>query len=101
MRGGVIQGWLEALKRMVVGEKTRFWIPANMAYGDTPSRPGGPSGLLVFDIEVFEINTPVPPKKIEAVTPPIQVNPKPAEEPKAAPTAEPKAEEKAEEKAGE
>ncbi|MFT6181777.1 MAG: FKBP-type peptidyl-prolyl cis-trans isomerase [Paracoccaceae bacterium] len=84
MRGGVIKGWLEGLKVMVVGEKTRFWIPADMAYGDTPSRPGGPSGLLVFDIEVFEINTPVPPKRIEAVTPPIQVNPpKPKEAPKA------------------
>ena len=84
MRGGVIKGWLEGLKVMVVGEKTRFWIPADMAYGDTPSRPGGPSGLLVFDIEVFEINSPELPKKIEAVTPPIQVNPpKAAEEPKA------------------
>ena len=83
MRGGVIKGWLEGLKVMVEGDKTRFWIPADMAYGDTPSRPGGPSGMLVFDIEVFEISTPEPPKKIEAVTPPIRVEPaKPKEEPK-------------------
>ncbi len=94
MQGGVIKGWLEGLKVMVEGEKTRFWIPADMAYGDTPARPGGPSGMLVFDIEVFEITSPEPPKKIEAVTPPIQVNPpKPAEE--AQPAEEPKAEEKA------
>ena len=90
MRGGVIKGWLEALKVMVEGEKTRFWIPADLAYGDTPTRPGGPSGLLVFDIEVFEIIAGVAPKKapekkaskkkIEAVTPPIQVNPPKKEE---------------------
>lgn len=85
MRGGVIKGWLEGLKVMVEGEKTRFWIPADMAYGDTPVRPGGPSGLLVFDIELFEIQSPEAPqelpkkkgtrKKIEVVTPPIEVNP--------------------------
>ena len=39
--------------------------------------------MLVFDIELFEIVTPVAPKKIEAVTPPIRIDPpKPkAEEP--------------------
>ncbi|MEN8774642.1 MAG: FKBP-type peptidyl-prolyl cis-trans isomerase [Akkermansiaceae bacterium] len=78
---GVIKGWTEGVQLMVEGEKTRFWIPAELAYGDTPSRPGGPSGMLVFDIELFTIVTPEAPKKIEAVTPPIEVKPiKPKEE---------------------
>ena len=31
--------------------------------------------MLVFDIELFTIVTPAAPKKIEAVTPPIEVKP--------------------------
>jgi FKBP-type peptidyl-prolyl cis-trans isomerase len=51
---GVIKGWTEGVQLMVEGEKTRFWIPGNLAYGDTP-RPGAPSGTLVFDIELLAI----------------------------------------------
>jgi peptidylprolyl isomerase len=40
---------------MVEGEKTRFWIPADLAYGDPPRRPGAPAGMLVFDIELISI----------------------------------------------
>jgi peptidylprolyl isomerase len=40
---------------MVEGEKTRFWIPGKLAYGDEPKRPGTPAGTLVFDIELLEI----------------------------------------------
>ncbi len=51
---GVIKGWTEGVQLMVEGEKTRFWIPAGLAYGDNP-RPGAPSGPLTFDIELLEI----------------------------------------------
>lgn len=51
----VIKGWTEGVQLMVVGEKTRFWIPAELAYGDKPQRPGAPSGQLTFDIELMEI----------------------------------------------
>jgi FKBP-type peptidyl-prolyl cis-trans isomerase len=37
---------------MVSGEKTRFWIPEDLAY---KGRQGRPSGMLVFDIELLEI----------------------------------------------
>jgi FKBP-type peptidyl-prolyl cis-trans isomerase len=50
----VIAGWTEGLQLMVVGEKTRFWIPANLAYGDPP-RAGAPAGMLVFDVELLAI----------------------------------------------
>jgi peptidylprolyl isomerase len=53
----VIKGWTEGVQLMKVGEKTRFWIPGNLAYGDTPTRPGAPAGTLVFDIELVEIVT--------------------------------------------
>lgn len=52
---GVIKGWTEGLQLMVVGEKRRFWIPAGLAYGETPSRPGTPGGMLVFDVELLAI----------------------------------------------
>jgi len=48
----VIAGWQEAVTLMVEGEKTRFWIPAELAYGDAPGRP---NGTLVFDIELVRI----------------------------------------------
>ena len=51
---GVIAGWTEGLQLMVVGEKRRFWIPGNLAYGDNP-RPGAPRGALVFDVELLGI----------------------------------------------
>ena len=54
----VIAGWTEGVQLMVVGEKRRFWIPADLAYGDTPKRPGAPSGDLTFDVELKEIKPP-------------------------------------------
>ena len=51
---GVIKGWTEGVQLMVVGEKRRFWIPAELAYGENPGG-GRPGGMLVFDIELLEI----------------------------------------------
>jgi FKBP-type peptidyl-prolyl cis-trans isomerase len=56
----VIKGWTEGLQLMVEGEKRRFWIPANLAYGETPRRPGGPFGTLVFDVELLGIKKAPP-----------------------------------------
>jgi peptidylprolyl isomerase len=50
----VIKGWTEGVQLMTKGEKTRFWIPGALAYGDKPTRPGAPSGMLVFDIELID-----------------------------------------------
>ena len=49
---GVIAGWTEGLQLMTVGEVRRFWIPEDLAYG---GRPGRPAGMLVFDVELLEI----------------------------------------------
>jgi peptidylprolyl isomerase len=51
----VIKGWTEGVQLMKVGDTARFWIPADMAYGDKPTRPGAPTGMLVFDIELLSI----------------------------------------------
>jgi len=51
----VIKGWTEGVQLMVKGEKRRFWIPEELAYGGR--RP--PLGMLVFDVELIDV-TPAP-----------------------------------------
>jgi FKBP-type peptidyl-prolyl cis-trans isomerase len=50
----VIKGWTEGVQLMVEGEKRRFWIPAALAYGESPGG-GRPGGMLVFDVELIKI----------------------------------------------
>ena len=52
----VIPGWTEGVQMMVEGEKRRFWIPADLAYGENPGG-GAPGGMLVFDIELLRIGS--------------------------------------------
>ncbi|MGC4014299.1 MAG: FKBP-type peptidyl-prolyl cis-trans isomerase [Luteolibacter sp.] len=63
---GVIKGWTEGLQLMVAGEKRRFWIPADLAYGENPGG-GRPGGTLVFDVELISIKqAPKAPKDVAA-----------------------------------
>ena len=63
----VIKGWTEGLQLMTVGEKRRFWIPADLAYGENPGG-GRPGGMLVFDVELLSVDkAPEPPKVPEDV----------------------------------
>ena len=52
----VISGWTEGLQLMHEGDKFRFFIPANLAYGD---RAAGakikPGSTLIFDVELLKI----------------------------------------------
>ncbi len=63
----VIKGWTEGVQLMVTGEKRRFWIPGDLAYGEaTTNDPhaamGPPRGTLVFDIELISFKeAPKPP----------------------------------------
>lgn len=53
---GVIPGWTEALQLMKEGAKYKLFIPASLAYGPQ-ARPGIPSNsVLVFDVELLEVN---------------------------------------------
>jgi hypothetical protein len=44
--------WTEGVRLMTVGEKARFWIPAEAASGGKPTQPGALADRLVFDAEL-------------------------------------------------
>ena len=52
----VIKGWTEGVQLMVVGEKTRFYIPSYLGYGNQPAGKIAPGSLLIFDVELLAIN---------------------------------------------
>lgn len=51
----VIQGWQEGLQLMVEGQKMRLFIPSNLGYGKSGSGPIPPASVLIFDVELIEI----------------------------------------------
>lgn len=53
---GVIPGWTEALQMMKAGSKAKLVIPPELGYGAS-QRPGIPANsVLVFDVELLEVN---------------------------------------------
>ena len=53
---GVIPGWSEGVQLMKVGSKFQFTIPSALAYGPAGTGPIEPNSVLVFDVELLEIN---------------------------------------------
>ncbi len=59
----VIKGWTEGIQLMSVGSKFKFWIPADLAYGDNGAGAQvKPGSLLIFEVELLGIKgiTPEP-----------------------------------------
>jgi len=51
----VIPGWTEGLQLMSPGATYRFWIPANLAYGERGNQRIGPNQVLDFEVELLEV----------------------------------------------
>jgi peptidylprolyl isomerase len=52
----VIKGWTEGLQLMVVGEKTRLFIPSELGYGNRAAGSIPAGSVLIFDVELLGIN---------------------------------------------
>ncbi|HET7176428.1 MAG TPA: FKBP-type peptidyl-prolyl cis-trans isomerase [Gammaproteobacteria bacterium] len=54
--GKLIKGWQQMIPLMSPGERVRVWIPADLAYGEHPTRADHPpAGPLIFEIELVAI----------------------------------------------
>jgi peptidylprolyl isomerase len=51
----VIKGWTEGVQLMVVGDKFKFFIPSELAYGNRATGKITSGSLLIFEVELLEI----------------------------------------------
>lgn len=54
----VIPGWTEGVQLMSEGDRYRFVIPADLAYGENGAGPIEPNSALIFDVELIKVTSP-------------------------------------------
>ena len=52
----VISGWTEGLQLMTEGSTYKFWIPAELGYGNRSMGNIQAGSLLIFEVELIEVN---------------------------------------------
>lgn len=52
---GVIDGWVEALQLMSVGDKWKLFVPPGLAYGASGQGSIPPNSALIFEVELLSI----------------------------------------------
>jgi FKBP-type peptidyl-prolyl cis-trans isomerase FklB len=52
---GVIPGWTEGLQLMKPGAKFKFFIPADLAYGEQKTGPIPAGSMLIFEVELLSV----------------------------------------------
>jgi len=55
-QGQLIQGWVDGIPGMQVGERRVLVIPSELAYGETPPPGIEPGETLIFVVELLDIN---------------------------------------------
>lgn len=53
----LIPGWVEGLLFMKEGSKYRFYIPSDLAYGESGGGSVEPNEALIFDVELIKIES--------------------------------------------
>jgi len=54
--GQVIAGWDEGIQLLKVGDKARFVIPGDLAYGNAGAGAAiPPDATLIFDVELMDV----------------------------------------------
>ena len=52
----VIPGWTEGVQLMKEGSTYKFWIPAELGYGDRAQGSIPAGSLLIFEVELIQVN---------------------------------------------
>jgi FKBP-type peptidyl-prolyl cis-trans isomerase FklB len=57
----VFKGWQQAFASMKLGAKWQLFVPPELAYGDNPPPAVPPGAVLIYDLELLQIDRHAPP----------------------------------------